>query len=193
MRADALPPLDDHDDRLYPGRQREHRRVRSRARDRAAGAARRRVGARRRRVRPVGRGLTARERHLARRGRAMPTRGHRRAQVAQRAVRQRHRVRARAAALRGCDGESAPPTCARGARRDPYDYTPEMSRRARGVEVWAALRSLGRDGLADSSSAAAATRSASPTGCARAGYEILNDVVLNRCWCRSATRRPRVR
>ncbi len=28
--------------------------------------------------------------------------------------------------------------------RNPSDYTPELSRRARGVEVWAALRTLGR-------------------------------------------------
>ncbi len=33
--------------------------------------------------------------------------------------------------------------------REPDQYTPEMSRRARGIEVWAALRSLGRSGLAD--------------------------------------------
>jgi glutamate/tyrosine decarboxylase-like PLP-dependent enzyme len=32
---------------------------------------------------------------------------------------------------------------------DPLDKTPEMSRRARGVPVWAALRSLGRTGVAD--------------------------------------------
>ncbi|MGH9943581.1 MAG: pyridoxal phosphate-dependent decarboxylase family protein, partial [Pyrinomonadaceae bacterium] len=36
-----------------------------------------------------------------------------------------------------------------GETREPMHYTPEASRRARGVEVWAALRSLGRDGLAD--------------------------------------------
>ena len=34
-------------------------------------------------------------------------------------------------------------------RRNPSDYTPELSRRARGVAVWAALRSLGRAGVAD--------------------------------------------
>ena len=33
--------------------------------------------------------------------------------------------------------------------REPTHYTPELSRRARGVEVWAALRSLGRAGVAD--------------------------------------------
>ncbi|PZS32274.1 MAG: aspartate aminotransferase family protein, partial [Pseudonocardiales bacterium] len=32
---------------------------------------------------------------------------------------------------------------------DPFEKAPEMSRRARGVPVWAALRSLGRSGVAD--------------------------------------------
>ena len=36
-----------------------------------------------------------------------------------------------------------------GERREPSNFTPELSRRARGMEVWAALRSLGREGLAD--------------------------------------------
>ncbi len=31
-----------------------------------------------------------------------------------------------------------------GETRDPFNYVPELSRRARGVEIWAALRSLGR-------------------------------------------------
>jgi glutamate/tyrosine decarboxylase-like PLP-dependent enzyme len=34
-----------------------------------------------------------------------------------------------------------------GDHADPLENTPEMSRRARGVPVWAALRSLGRSGL----------------------------------------------
>jgi glutamate/tyrosine decarboxylase-like PLP-dependent enzyme len=57
--------------------------------------------------------------------------------------------------------------------------TPEASRRARGVEVWAALMSLGRSGLADmiERNCAYATRFAD--GFREAGYEILNDVVLN--------------
>lgn len=32
---------------------------------------------------------------------------------------------------------------------DPWDVTPELSRRARGVPTWAALRALGRSGLAE--------------------------------------------
>ena len=31
--------------------------------------------------------------------------------------------------------------------RNPSDYTPELSRRGRGVDVWAALKSLGREGV----------------------------------------------
>src|SRR5882672_6627628 len=36
-----------------------------------------------------------------------------------------------------------------GERRDPGQFTPESSRRGRGIEVWAALRALGRAGLED--------------------------------------------
>jgi len=63
--------------------------------------------------------------------------------------------------------------------RNPFDYTPEFSRRARGVDVWAALRSLGRRGLAAmiERDCAAARRFAERLGAA--GCEILNAVVLN--------------
>jgi glutamate/tyrosine decarboxylase-like PLP-dependent enzyme len=36
-----------------------------------------------------------------------------------------------------------------GEHREPSDYNPELSRRARGVELWAGLRSLGRSGMAE--------------------------------------------
>jgi glutamate/tyrosine decarboxylase-like PLP-dependent enzyme len=63
--------------------------------------------------------------------------------------------------------------------RNPSDFTPELSRRARGVEVWAALRYLGRRGVAElvERCCAHATRFATSLGAA--GFEILNDVVLN--------------
>ena len=63
--------------------------------------------------------------------------------------------------------------------REPAHYTPEMSRRARGVEVWAALKSLGRSGLGEmiERSCRLATRFAD--GLSRAGYAILNHVELN--------------
>ncbi len=67
-----------------------------------------------------------------------------------------------------------------GAERDPFNWVPESSRRARGFAIWAALRSLGRQGV----------RELISTGCAHArrfaaglegapGVRILNDVVLN--------------
>jgi glutamate/tyrosine decarboxylase-like PLP-dependent enzyme len=74
-----------------------------------------------------------------------------------------------------------------GAERDPFEWTPEFSRRARGFAVWAALVSLGRAGVAQ----------LIDSGCTRArefaermrqhdGVEILNDVVLNQVLVRVA-------
>lgn len=64
-------------------------------------------------------------------------------------------------------------------QREPDQYTPEMSRRARGVEIWAALRSLGRSGLADLVERACRHASHFADGLRGAGYQVLNDVVLN--------------
>ena len=64
-------------------------------------------------------------------------------------------------------------------RREPMRFTPEMSRRARGVEVWAALRSLGRRGLAEMIQRTCAHARTFATRLQAAGYEVLNDVVLN--------------
>lgn len=66
-----------------------------------------------------------------------------------------------------------------GGRRDPMRYTPEMSRRARGVEIWAALRSLGRSGLADLIERTCRYARRFSEGLASAGYPSLNEVVLN--------------
>jgi glutamate/tyrosine decarboxylase-like PLP-dependent enzyme len=66
-----------------------------------------------------------------------------------------------------------------GAPREPMEYTPEMSRRARGVEVWAALRSLGRQGLADLIERGCRQASRFAEGLAAAGCTVLNDVQLN--------------
>jgi glutamate/tyrosine decarboxylase-like PLP-dependent enzyme len=65
------------------------------------------------------------------------------------------------------------------ARRNPADYTPELSRRARGVDVWAALRTLGRRGVADLVEGTCAHARRFAEGLARAGHAVLNDVVLN--------------
>jgi glutamate/tyrosine decarboxylase-like PLP-dependent enzyme len=63
--------------------------------------------------------------------------------------------------------------------RVPYQYTPEFSRRARGVEVWAALRHLGRKGLADLIERTCRHARRFADGLDAAGYSVLNDVVLN--------------
>ncbi len=63
--------------------------------------------------------------------------------------------------------------------REPSHYTPELSRKARGVEVWAALKSLGRSGLAEVVDRCCRCAKRFADGLSAAGYEILNDVVLN--------------
>lgn len=66
-----------------------------------------------------------------------------------------------------------------GDGREPWKYTPEASRRARAVEIWAALRSLGRSGVADLIERTCNHAARFARGLQRAGHTILNDVVLN--------------
>ncbi len=63
--------------------------------------------------------------------------------------------------------------------RNPSDYTPELSRRARGVDVWAALKSLGRSGVAEMLNRCCSNARRFADGLEKAGFRILNDVVLN--------------
>jgi glutamate/tyrosine decarboxylase-like PLP-dependent enzyme len=89
------------------------------------------------------------------------------------------------------------------AEREPMHYGPEASRRARGVELWAALRSLGRDGLADLVNRTCRHARRFAERLSAAGFTILNEVVINQvlvamskeqlariqndgtCWCGS--------
>src|SRR5262245_48088875 len=66
-----------------------------------------------------------------------------------------------------------------GGIREPSDPTPEPSRRGRGVEVWAALRALGRSGLRELIERNCRQAARFAQGLSAAGYEVLNDVVLN--------------
>lgn len=118
-----------------------------------------------------------------------------------------------AAALRGAMAVTAP-YLARDAGRDPGDFTPEASRRARAIEVWAALRSLGRRGVADLVERTCRHAARFAEGLERAGFAVLNEVVLNQvvvdfgderrtrsvlerlqedgtCWCGATTWRGR--
>jgi glutamate/tyrosine decarboxylase-like PLP-dependent enzyme len=63
--------------------------------------------------------------------------------------------------------------------RDPMQWTPDMSRRARGVELWATLKSLGRSGVRDLVERTCAHARRFAAGIRAAGFEILNDVVSN--------------
>ena len=78
--------------------------------------------------------------------------------------------------------------------REPIDWTPEHSRRARAVPVYAALRQLGRSGVADivERSCANARRLAAGLA-ALPGCEVVNEVVLNQVLIRFADDESTVR
>jgi len=63
---------------------------------------------------------------------------------------------------------------------NPFDHTPELSRRARGFAVWAALRELGRSGVSDLVERCCRHATSFATGLASLpGVEVMNEVVLN--------------
>jgi glutamate/tyrosine decarboxylase-like PLP-dependent enzyme len=88
------------------------------------------------------------------------------------------------AAHRGAMG-LAPPTVAAPylatsvRERDPHEFVPEASRRGRAVPVYAALRALGRGGLAELIERNCRQAQRFAAGLAAAGHEVLNEVVLN--------------
>lgn len=65
------------------------------------------------------------------------------------------------------------------AEREPWQFTPDASRRARGIELWAALRSLGRQGLRKMIERNCRQARTFADRLRAAGCSILNDVVLN--------------
>lgn len=66
-----------------------------------------------------------------------------------------------------------------GASAGSADFTLESSRRARGFAVWAALRELGRDGVAELVERTCRLARRFAAALAEGGAEIANDVVLN--------------
>ncbi len=66
-----------------------------------------------------------------------------------------------------------------GTQRNPSDYTPELSRRARGVDIWAALETLGRSGVAAMIERCCAHATRFAAGLTAGRFEVLNEVVLN--------------
>ena len=74
------------------------------------------------------------------------------------------------------------------AERDPMGFSPEFSRRARALPAWAAIRSLGRAGIAAMiESNCASARTIAEGVAAIPGCEIVNDVVLNQVLIRFET------
>jgi len=63
--------------------------------------------------------------------------------------------------------------------REPSHYTPESSRRARGIEMWAAMRSLGRQGVRALIERNCRFARVFAEGFQQAGFEVLNEIVLN--------------
>jgi glutamate/tyrosine decarboxylase-like PLP-dependent enzyme len=81
-------------------------------------------------------------------------------------------------ALRGATAVSAA-YLVQGAEREPCEYVPELSRRARGVDIWAALSALGRSGIAEMIERNCRQAARFAEGLRDGGHEILADVVLN--------------
>jgi glutamate/tyrosine decarboxylase-like PLP-dependent enzyme len=74
---------------------------------------------------------------------------------------------------------SAPYLATSTRQRDPHEFVPEESRRGRAVPVYAALRTLGRAGLAELVERNCRQARRFAAGLTAAGYEVLNEVVLN--------------
>lgn len=68
---------------------------------------------------------------------------------------------------------------AQGELREPAQYTPESSRRARGIELWAGLRSLGRRGMAEIVESTSQHARRFAEALRAAGHSVLNDVAIN--------------
>jgi glutamate/tyrosine decarboxylase-like PLP-dependent enzyme len=66
-----------------------------------------------------------------------------------------------------------------GSGREPMHHTPDASRRARGVELWATLKSLGRSGLCALIERTCGHAQQFARGLLEAGFEVLNDVAIN--------------
>ncbi|MEO1063787.1 MAG: pyridoxal-dependent decarboxylase [Actinomycetota bacterium] len=66
-----------------------------------------------------------------------------------------------------------------GGDLEPMHHTPQSSQRARAVDAWAALRTLGRDGLAALVDRCSDHAVRFADGLTAAGHRVLNDVVIN--------------
>ena len=63
--------------------------------------------------------------------------------------------------------------------RDGMLYTSDMSRRGRGIELWATLKTLGRSGVEELVDGLCARAQQAAKGLKAAGFQVLNEVVFN--------------
>lgn len=75
--------------------------------------------------------------------------------------------------------QAAPYLATSTRQRDPHQFVPEESRRGRAIPLYAALRCLGRDGVARLIERNCRQAQRFAEGLAAAGHELLNEVVLN--------------
>ncbi len=66
-----------------------------------------------------------------------------------------------------------------GDAREPAHYVPEFSRRARGIDIWAALRTLGKQGVTDLIEQNCRQAQMMAKLLSDAGFTVHNDVILN--------------
>ncbi len=66
-----------------------------------------------------------------------------------------------------------------GAERDPSAFTPELSRRARGIDVFTALKTLGKSGITELINKSCELARLFASELTERGFHVLNDVVLN--------------
>ena len=66
-----------------------------------------------------------------------------------------------------------------GSQREPNHFSPEQSRRARGIEIWAALKSLGKQGLCQLIERDCQLATQFARGLREAGFGVLNEVAIN--------------
>jgi len=65
------------------------------------------------------------------------------------------------------------------AGRNPSDYTPELSRRARGLDIYAVLHHLGRSGVEELVDRCCACARQFASAFTDAGYDVMNEIVMN--------------
>jgi glutamate/tyrosine decarboxylase-like PLP-dependent enzyme len=83
------------------------------------------------------------------------------------------------ARLRAAARSDAPYLVTDDSVREPMHLSPQSSQRARGIEVWAVLAALGRQGLAELVDRTCDHAQRFATGLGDAGFSVLNDVELN--------------